>query len=91
MLPGFRMRLMVVVPAQPDTISFSNPAWTFRPFDMRVHKYHVGAAGINLVSFCLVTAPNPHERIGQRLLENAPVAVVGAEAEDETVVVIFGL
>ncbi len=41
-------------------------------------------------SFSRVTAPNPHQRIGQGLLENAAVAVAGAEAEDETVMVTFG-
>jgi hypothetical protein len=37
----------------------------------------------------LVTAPNPDERIGQGLLENATVAVTCSETEDETVVVTF--
>ena len=41
--------------------------------------------------FSMVTAPNPDEGIGQGLLENAMVAVARAEAEDETVVVTFGL
>jgi hypothetical protein len=39
----------------------------------------------------MITAPNPHERIGQRLLEHATVAVAGCQAEDKTVVVTFGI
>ena len=40
--------------------------------------------------FCLVTAPNAYECIGQALFENATVAVAGAEAENETLMVILG-
>src|ERR1051325_7304048 len=38
----------------------------------------------------IVTAPKPHESLGQGLLEHATIAVAGAEAEDEPVVVTFG-
>src|SRR6266568_1778528 len=46
--------------------------------------------GTSRLKSVLVPAPNPHQRIGQGLLENATVAVTCAEAEDETVVVPFG-
>ena len=38
----------------------------------------------------MVTAPRPHERVGERLFEKATVAVACAETEHIAVIVTFG-
>src|SRR5438094_532581 len=49
------------------------------------------AAGTATLLVGVVAAPGPHQRIRQCLLEDATVAVAGAEAEYEAVVVALGL
>src|SRR5262245_23597529 len=39
----------------------------------------------------LIAAPEPDEGVGQGLLENAAIAVTRGQAEDEAMVVTFGL
>ena len=42
-------------------------------------------------SLSVITAPDPHECAGQRLIENMAVAVSGRLAEDEALMITFGL
>src|SRR5688572_30717096 len=53
----------------------------------------VGIADENPPSFLLgvIAAPDPDEGVGQRLIEDLAVAVPGRLAEDETLMVAFGL